>query len=97
MQQSRQNQIGEMLLPRQQSLNELAALAGGNQLSTPSYVNTPQTGVQGTDIIGAQGLAAQQQNQLYGQQMGQNNAAMGGLFGLGGAALGGSLAGGYWG
>jgi hypothetical protein len=97
MQQSRQNQIGEMLLPRQQSLNELAALAGGSQLSTPSYVNTPQTGVQGTDIIGAQGLAANQQNALYQSQMGQNNAAMGGLFGLGGAALGGSLAGGYWG
>lgn len=97
MQQSRQNQIGEMLLPRQQSLNELAALAGGTQVSTPSYVNTPQTGIQGTDIIGAQGLAAQQQNNAYNQAMGSNNAMMGGLFGLGGAALGGSLAGGYWG
>ena len=97
MQQARQNQIGEMLLPRQQSLNELAALAGGTQVSTPSYVNTPQTGIQGTDIIGAQGLAANQQNAAYQAQMGQNNAMMGGLFGLGGAALGGSLAGGYWG
>lgn len=97
MQQSRQNQIAEMLLPRQQSLNELAALGQGTQLQTPSYVNTPQTGIANTDIIGAQGLAMQGQNNAYNQAMGQRNAAMGGLFGLGGAALGGSLAGGYWG
>lgn len=97
MQQSRQNQIAEMLLPRQQSINELGALAGGTQLATPSYVNTPQTGIANTDIIGAQGAQYAGQQNAYNQAMGQRNAAMGGLFGLGGAALGGSLAGGYWG
>ncbi len=96
MMRSRQNQVSEALMPRQQTINELASWTNGTQLQTPSYVNTPQTGIQGTDVIGAQGLAAQQQNAQYAQQMGQQNAMMGGLFGLGGAALGGSLAGGYW-
>jgi hypothetical protein len=94
--QGRQNQISEAYMPRQQSLNELAALAGGTQLQSPSFVNTPQTGIANTDIIGAQGLQYQGQQNAYNQQMGQQNAAMGGLFGLGGAALGGSLAGGFW-
>ena len=98
MMQGRQNQISEAYMPRQQSLNELAALAGGTQLQAPSFVNTPQTGIANTDIIGAQGLQYQGQQNASNQQMGANNAAMGGLFGLGGALGGGYLAGGgkFW-
>jgi len=97
--QGRQNQIGEAYMPRQQSLNELAALAGGTQLQAPSFVNTPQTGIANTDVIGAQGLQYSGQQNIYNQQIGQQNAAMGGLFGLGGALGGGYLAGGgkFWG
>lgn len=96
--QSRTNRINEALMPRQQSLNELAALAGGTQLQSPSFVNTPQTGIANTDLIGAQGMQFAGQQNAYNQQMGANNAAMGGLFGLGGALGGGYLAGGgkFW-
>lgn len=98
MMQGRQNQISEAYMPRQQSLNELAALAGGTQLQAPSFVNTPQTGIANTDIIGAQGMQFAGQQNVYNQQMGANNAAMGGLFGLGGSLGGGYLAGGgkFW-
>lgn len=87
MQQARQNQIGEALLPRQQSLNELAALAGGTQLATPSYINTPQTGIANTDIIGANGQSLAAQNAAYQGNLASNNAMMGGIAGLGGSAL----------
>jgi hypothetical protein len=52
----------------------------------PSFMNTPQTGVQGTDVTGPI-------MQNYQMQMQQRNAAMGGLFGLGAAALSGAR---YW-
>jgi hypothetical protein len=87
MQQSRQNQINEAYLPRNQELNTLSALLSGNQVSSPQFVNTPQTQVQGVDTLGAYGL--NQQNALTQQSLAnsQNNAMMGGLFGLGGAGI----------
>ena len=80
--QARQNAIGENVMNRQQPLNELAALMSGIQMQGPSFMNTPQTGVQGTDVTGPT-------MQNYQMQMQQRNAAMGGLFGLGSAALAG--------
>jgi hypothetical protein len=94
---ARQNAINEMLMPRSTALNELAALARGNQVSMPSYVNTPQTSIAPTDYLGAQALSSNIQSQNANRVASQQNALMGGLFGLGGAALGGSLAGGFWG
>ena len=87
MQTSRQNQINEAYLPRNQELNTLSALLSGNQVSSPQFVNTPQTQVQGVDTLGAYGL--NQQNALTQQSLAnsQNNAMMGGLFGLGGAGI----------
>lgn len=84
--QARQNAIGENVQNRQQPLNELAALMSGVQMQGPSFMNTPQTGVQGTDIAGPI-------MQNYQMQMQQRNAAQGGLFGLGAAALSGAR---YW-
>lgn len=87
MQQSRQNQINEAYLPRNQELNTLSALLSGSQVSSPQFVNTPQTQVAGVDTTAALGM--NQQNALMQQQMANasNNAMMGGLFGLGGAGL----------
>ena len=79
---ARQNAISEAIQERQVPLNELAALLSGVQVQGPNFVNTPQTGVSGTDITGPI-------MQQYQQQMAQRNAMMGGLFGLGGAALAG--------
>jgi len=77
------------LAGRNQPINELGALLGLGQVQTPSFANAPQTGVSPTDVIGPTNLAYQ--GQLASWQAGQNrsNSAMGGLFGLGAAALGG--------
>ena len=87
MQTARQNQINEAYLPRNQELNTLSALLSGSQVSSPQFVSTPQTQVAGVDTSAALGM--NQQNALMQQQLAasQNNAMMGGLSGLGGAAL----------
>jgi hypothetical protein len=76
----------------------MSALISGGGVNVPGYINTPQTGVQGTDVAGPQALAYQAQQNAYNQRMQANNSAMGGLFGLGGALGGGYLAGGgrFW-
>lgn len=76
---------------RASGINELTGLAGMGQVQTPSFAQTPQTGIANTDVIGPTNLAYQ--GQLAGWQAGQNrsNALMGGLSGLGGSALGGWL------
>lgn len=70
------------LTNRNQPINETTALMSGSQVSQPQYVNTPQTGVNGTDVAGLMSQQNQQKNANY-------QAQLGGLFGLGGAALGG--------
>lgn len=64
-------------------LNALSALQSGSQISQPGVGQTaaaPQTSVAGTNISGLV-------EQNYQQQLAQSNAAMGGLFGLGGAGI----------
>lgn len=64
-------------------LNELSALQTGSQVSEPgigTLAPTAQTGVSPTNVSGII-------EQNYQQQLAQSNAAMGGLFGLGGAAI----------
>ncbi len=70
------------LTERNQPINEISALMGGGQVQQPTFQNTPNVGVAGTDIAG---LTAQN----YAQKQSGYNATMGGLAGLGGAALGG--------
>ena len=95
MRTARNDLINEAYLPRTQEQNALAALLSGAQVQGPQFVNTPQTGVQGTDVAGP--IAMQYQGQLAGwnAQNQANNAAMGGLFGLAGAGLGGWASGGF--
>lgn len=70
------------LTERNQPINEIGALMGGGQIQQPQFVNTPQVGVNGTDIAGIT-------MNNYNQKVSQQNATMGGLAGLGGAAIGG--------
>ena len=64
--------------------NALASLRSGSQVAQPvqsmGFTTTPQESIQAPNYMGA----VQSQ---YQQQMGQDNAAMGGLFGLGGTLL----------
>lgn len=70
------------LTNRNQPINEVTALMSGSQVQQPQFVNTPNAGVNGTDVAGLINSGYNQQNANY-------QAKMGGLFGLGSAALGG--------
>jgi hypothetical protein len=93
---ARQNALNERLLERNQPINEVSALLGtspGVQQPQFGNVNSPQ--LQPTDIVGP--TYASYQGQLAGwqNQQQQQQAMMGGLFGLGSAALGGWAYGGF--
>lgn len=74
--------LNTALTKRNQPINEISALIGGGQVQQPQFQSTPQAGVNGTDVSGMM------MNQ-YNQQMASRNAGMGGIAGLGAAALGG--------
>ncbi len=80
--------LNTALTMRNQPLNEVSALMSGTGVQQPNFQNTPQTGVNGTDVAGLI-------NQNYQNQLSSYNAKMGGLFGLGSAALGGWASGGF--
>jgi len=65
-------------------LNALASLRSGSQVSQPgvgALAPTAQAGVQPVNYAGLE-------SEAYKNQLAQSNAAMGGMFGLGGSALG---------
>jgi hypothetical protein len=76
-----------MLALRNQPINEISALQSGGQVSLPNapQYNAPTVG--NSDLTGATYNTAALQNQQYGQQLQQQNAMMGGLFGLGQAGI----------
>jgi hypothetical protein len=88
----------EMLTERNQPINEITALMSGGQVSQPNFGNTPQSQVAGTDLAGLT-MDAYRYGPLAQYQAEQQNrgAMMSGLFGLGGAALGGWARGGFGG
>lgn len=71
---------------------QLAESLGG--YATPGSVNqnltqTPQLNIQPANLIGATSNAQTAQQATYQDQLNQNNAMMGGLFGIGSSVLGG--------
>ena len=89
---ARERAIQEYERIRNAPLNEVAALMSGTQINNPTFSAIPQTGVSPTDLTGAINTAYQGNVNNYATQVGANNAATGGLFGLAGA-VGGGLAG----
>jgi hypothetical protein len=79
----------EALTNRNQPLNEISALLGGSQVSQPNFTTTPSPGVAPTDVIGAYNNAFQGEMAGYNAQNSTRNAALGGIFGLAAAPLGG--------
>lgn len=82
----RSQAFGEAAFTRANPINETTALLSGSQITPPnaSFTSTPQSQVAGVDYSGLV-------NQNYQNQLQQSNAAMGGMFGLGGALGGGLL------
>jgi len=82
----RQNAIQELLLQRNQPINELAALLGSSPgVQAPQFTPAGATGVNPTDITGPTMAAYQGQLNNYNQQQQQSASNMGGLFGLAGS------------
>ena len=80
---TRSNALNELMTQRAQPLNEILALAGQGQVSQPTFTNTPQTGVAGTDVAGITANG-------YNQQMAQYNSGqstLGGLFSAGASLI----------
>lgn len=88
---ARAQDITELASQRNQPLNEISALLSGTQVQPPSFAGTTQTPIQPADFQGAQALQYQGQLANYNSAQQQNNATMGGLFGLGGSILGAGL------
>lgn len=79
----RQSAFSEAMAQRNQPIDEITALMSGSQVSNPAQMSgaTPQTGVGGVDYTGLV-------NQKYQSDMANYQSKMGGLFGLGSAAMG---------
>lgn len=78
--QAREQYIQNLLLPRQQSINELAAVKGGQQIGMPQATgSSPTPNLGATDIM--QALNQQYQGQLggYNADVSSGNATLGAL------------------
>jgi hypothetical protein len=81
--------VQEILQTRNQPLNEINAMLSGTQVGSPQFGNTPQVGVAQSDITGPTMAAYQGAMNAWNQRQQTSNSALGALFGLGGAVLGG--------
>lgn len=81
---------------RNQPLNELNALRTGSQVTVPQFSGPTTQNIGAPDILGATTAGYNAQLGAYNAQQAGNSGFMGGLFGLGGAALqGAGAAGGF--
>jgi len=92
---NRQQGITEANYLRELPINEISSLLNGGQVSTPSFSNTPQTQVGGTNVAGIIQGDFDNRNAIYQTQQASNNAAFGAIAGLAGSALGGWATGGF--
>lgn len=84
-----QQALADALLNRTQGLNEVSALLqGAPSIQTPNAPPVSQYNVAPPDIMGANQLNYAAQQNAYNQQLGRQNAGMGGLFSLGAAGIG---------
>lgn len=82
----RSQAFNEAAYTRSSPINEVTSLLGNSQVTQPgqTFTSTPQSQVGGVDYSGLV-------SQNYQNQVSQNNAQMGGMFGLGGALAGGAM------
>jgi len=91
---ARARALQEQLALRNQPINEITALMSGSQVATPQFGIAQSAMIPTTDYAGIrqQGFNNQQAN--YQQQNANYQAMLGGLFGMGSAALTGGMFGG---
>lgn len=92
--QAREQAIREALLQRGQSMNEMNALLTGQQVQAPQFQGFQGAGLYQTpDMMGAAQSGYQAQLDAFNARQASRNSFTGGLFSLGGAALGGPMGG----
>lgn len=72
---------------RNQPINEITALMSGSQVSQPNFTATPSYNIATTDTAGIINNSYNQQMGAYQSQQAQQNAILGGLFGMGSSAI----------
>lgn len=72
---------------RTQPLNEAASLLTGQQVQIPGMSQVPQSQIAPTDIMGTYGMNQSAQDAAYKGRLSAYNANMGGMYGLGSAAI----------
>lgn len=86
--QARTQGLQERAYVQNQPLAQLQALLGTGQVGMPQGVQYTPTSVGQTDVLGANALSLNQQNQNYQSRLNQQGGLMSGLFSLGSAGLG---------
>lgn len=87
----RNQAIQERSALRSQPINEISALMSQSQVNTPQFQSFRSGNIQPTDVGGLINNNYNQQLANYQNQLNQQNAMFGGLFGLGGKLIGGGL------
>jgi hypothetical protein len=85
---AQQNELAQALQQRQLPLNEITALMSGSQIQNPTFQQYQGQSVAPAPVAQAAAQQAQYGQNIYNQQMGQQNANTSGLYSLGGAGLG---------
>jgi hypothetical protein len=85
--QARTQGLQERAYVQNQPLQQLQALLGTGQVGMPQGIQYSPTGIGQTDVIGAQSLATQAQQNAYKTQAGMFSDVLGGLFKLGSAGI----------
>ena len=91
---SRNQSLNEMMTQRSQPLNEIMAMMGKGQVTMPQFQSYRGGSVNPTDVAGITQQNYQNRVAAYNAQLGQQNAMMGGLAGLGGSLLAAPMTGG---
>lgn len=84
---ARNQYMNEQYALRNQPINEISALLSGSQISNPNFVNTPNNQIPTTDVAGLINNRFSQDMDIYKQESANNNALMGGLFGMMGGMM----------
>ena len=74
--------MNEQYAARNQPINEISSLLSGSQISNPNFVNTPNNQIPTTDVAGLINSRFSQDMDVYKQESANQNALMGGIFGM---------------
>jgi hypothetical protein len=84
---ARNQWMNEQYAARNQPINEISSLLSGSQINNPNFVNTPNNQIPTTDVAGLINTRFSQDMDIYKQESANQNALMGGIFGMMGGMM----------